>query len=372
MTSAELQDAELGRVNFEGAILVGADLQGLFLGRANLQRADLRGANLQKSHLKEARLRSASLREAHLQGATLLRADLREANLRRANLQGVTLAEANLQEADLREANFREAILINADITNARLSYVDLTRATYAPASLPRNNYVAGIQGLSSVVIPTPGDFIGLVQLRKLLQEAGLPEEREATYAIERNKTYHLFFQAVQDWTADHADWVWFPRNDPRALVEGYFRRLAFELPVDYGLYPGRALRMLLGGIGCFGLVYTIALVTETGTIYRVWPAGRLEPLTSDTGLAEKAKAEPLFLWRSWWALPWGLWFSTLSAFHLGFRELNVGNWLARVQPREYGLQADGWVRVFAGLQSLLSVYLLAMWVLTYFGRPFG
>jgi hypothetical protein len=36
-----------------------------------------------------------------------------------------------------------------------------------------------------------------------------------------------------------------------------------------------------------------------------------------------------------------------------------------------YILRATGWVRFFAGLQSLLSVYLLALWVLTYFGRPF-
>ena len=82
---------------------------------------------------------------------------------------------------------------------------------------------------------------------------------------------------------------------------------------------------------------------------------------------------EPLFLWQVVVRhFRRGLQFSLLSAFHLGFRELNVGNWLARVQAREYGLQAVGWVRVVAGLQSLLSVYLLAMWALTYFGRPFG
>jgi hypothetical protein len=50
---------------------------------------------------------------------------------------------------------------------------------------------------------------------------------------------------------------------------------------------------------------------------------------------------------------------------------LNVGNWIARLQTREYTLQAIGWVRVMAGIQSLLGVYLLAMWALTYFGRPF-
>jgi hypothetical protein len=52
-------------------------------------------------------------------------------------------------------------------------------------------------------------------------------------------------------------------------------------------------------------------------------------------------------------------------------RGLNVGAWIARLQTREYTLQAIGWVRVVSGAQSLLSVYLLAMWALTYFGRPF-
>ena len=65
------------------------------------------------------------------------------------------------------------------------------------------------------------------------------------------------------------------------------------------------------------------------------------------------------------------LYFSLLSAFHLGWRELNVGAWIARVQPREYTMRATGWVRTVSGIQSLLSVYLLALWVLTYFGRPF-
>jgi len=70
-------------------------------------------------------------------------------------------------------------------------------------------------------------------------------------------------------------------------------------------------------------------------------------------------------------ALGLGLFFSLLSAFQIGWRELNVGNWITRLQPREYTLRATGWVRVVSGAQSLLSVYLLALWVLTYFGRPF-
>jgi hypothetical protein len=36
-----------------------------------------------------------------------------------------------------------------------------------------------------------------------------------------------------------------------------------------------------------------------------------------------------------------------------------------------YTLSATGWVRAVSGLQSLVSVYLLALWALTYFGRSF-
>ena len=50
---------------------------------------------------------------------------------------------------------------------------------------------------------------------------------------------------------------------------------------------------------------------------------------------------------------------------------LNVGNWIARIQPREFTLRASGWVRMVSGIQSLISVYLLALSVLSYFGRPF-
>ncbi|MDP1760710.1 MAG: hypothetical protein Q8L43_00630, partial [Deltaproteobacteria bacterium] len=74
---------------------------------------------------------------------------------------------------------------------------------------------------------------------------------------------------------------------------------------------------------------------------------------------------------RGWRVMRLAFYFSLLSAFNLGWRELNVGNWISRIQKREYTLRATGWVRTVAGLQSLLSVYLLALWVLTYFGRPF-
>ncbi|HEX6113241.1 MAG TPA: hypothetical protein VFZ10_13105 [Geminicoccaceae bacterium] len=138
-----------------------------------------------------------------------------------------------------------------------------------------------------------------------------------------------------------------------------------------YGLHPGRALQVLVASIGVFALVYLIPL-TRSGSvgIYLVGPEGRLEARSSTAELVGQAKLERLQP-RGWWRLLRALQFSLLSAFHIGFRELNVGNWISRLQTREYTLQAVGWVRAVAGVQSLLSVYLLAMWALTYFGRPF-
>ncbi len=70
-------------------------------------------------------------------------------------------------------------------------------------------------------------------------------------------------------------------------------------------------------------------------------------------------------------AIGYAFYFSLLSTFHIGWRDLNVGNWIVRIQPNDYIMKADGWVKSVSGIQSLLSIYLLALWVLTQFGRPF-
>jgi hypothetical protein len=48
-----------------------------------------------------------------------------------------------------------------------------------------------------------------------------------------------------------------------------------------------------------------------------------------------------------------------------------VGRWIERIKREETTLKATGWLRTLSGFQSLMSVYLLALWLLTYFGRPF-
>jgi hypothetical protein len=73
--------------------------------------------------------------------------------------------------------------------------------------------------------------------------------------------------------------------------------------------------------------------------------------------------------WRA--ALSTAAYSSLISAVNIGFQDFTPGDWIRRVQKREYSLEAVGWVRVVAGAQALLSVYSSRCGVLTRFGQPF-
>ena len=184
--------------------------------------------------------------------------------------------------------------------------------------------------------------------------------------------------------------------NYPLWALEGALRLVAFELTTGYGLYPARALLILLGLMVLLSGVYlpwvarpgqapgegdqfgwSMVDRVDQGAIYRIWPnEGLLEdsqvvrPVTYGDVL-ERQRAERLHARSTFGRYGYALWFSVLSAFHIGWRELSIGTWLSRLQPREYALRAQDLPRIISGVQSLISVYLIAIWALTYFGRPF-
>jgi hypothetical protein len=359
---ADLSEANLRYANLQKANLMLANLQ-----KANLEAADLSEADLTLAYLREADLRSANLQKANLEAADLSEADLTLAYLREADLRS-----ANLQKADLTLAYLPEADLRNTDLEGARLSGAGLYGVRYEPVTAPAPGYLTGVWGLATLRFGA-GANSGAVLLRTKLAEVGLRDlEREVTYAIEHNTTRNLLFRELfvieEDQTKEEVRW-----DEPLRLIEAGFRWVFFEAPVAYGLHPGRALQILLAAIGGFALIYLVPL-SKSGAdgIHRIWPKGRLGPKWPQIGWEEEIRVERLQPRGGWRRLGTALQFSIITAFHLGWRDLNVGTWLSRLQTKEYALQATGWVRVVAGIQSLLSVYLLALWALTYFGRPFG
>jgi uncharacterized protein YjbI with pentapeptide repeats len=365
LSRANLSSAELSRANLRRAGLHFANLSGANLYSANLSRAKLNNANLSDANLYEADLSGADLTFANLSGAknitklsgaNLSHANLSGAHLTFADLSHADLSFANLSGADLSYANLSGANLSRAQVSKAKLDYVDVTGAIYAPASEAPYPYVAGIQGLSSV---WSGDaVVGLVQLRKLLQDAGLRDlERETTYSIQRSVTDDRLSSPFRSF----------------AWIEGILRFVGFHLTTAYGLHPARALVMivLLGAV--LTPVYMKAMLHPTATsgIVQVFPKDRLDGTAGNPADEKERKTNVVQAKDKVDALGSAAYFSLISAVNIGFEQFTPGDWIRRLQPRDYSLEAVGWVRVVAGVQALLSVFLLAMWVLTQFGRPF-
>jgi uncharacterized protein YjbI with pentapeptide repeats len=347
------------------AIFCAADLQGRILDLFNLQEADFAFANMDRVHASSANLKKANFYESSLQSAMLAAADFQEATLTRANLRAADLSSANLRQASLSGANLQEANLEQTIVEDAKLDGVNLTRAIYAPVSGPPSGNLQGIIGLDTVLIPY--DFrtgttkiSGMMQLQKLARDMGLrEEERKATFAIRHNTA----------------------RNDREygAIVKqlgGWLQLICFEWTTGWGLYPYRAVLILLALTMLLGFVYAVPISvspvyasTKYG-IFRVWPGERLESFRGNVVAAEKMRVERLTA-VGLASFGWGFYFSVLSAFHIPWRDLDVSTWLTRMQFTEFALQGRGWVRFMSGLQSVVSVYLLAIWVLTSFGRPF-
>jgi Pentapeptide repeats (8 copies) len=302
--------------------LYGANLSGADLSWTNLTETRLGNANLQNAQLKMANLTGTILNEANLRGADLTLAKMKHTNLISADLSGADLTDADMSGAEMKNAN--------------------LSGATFEPRIPPSVENIVFAHNLSRMVYkdsPT-----ALVTLREGFKKAGLRrQEREVTYAIKRSEA------AIATTPA----------------VERSFNYVMFDLTSQYGMSPGRPLRILLSLMFLFVVPYMIALRQRSGGgIWMLWSKERL--------LSSEGQEAPIRLTRSGMNLLWtAFYFSLLSAFNIGWREINVGNWLSRLQLHEYSLRATGWVRTVSGIQSLTSVYLVAIWVLTYFGRPF-
>ena len=342
LSGANLSKADLFKANLTGANLSGANLSKASLSKAKLTGAKLIGANLGEANLTWANLGEADLFKANLTGALLVDADLSKANLTWANLGEANLTWANLGGAKLSRANLVEADLLETELSGADLGSVTMTNTRYEPVSAPRVETMASVEGLAS--LRWENSPHGLNLLREAFKKAGMREqERRVTYAIK------------------HWDRV------NSGGVEGVFSYILFEITSEFGMSPGRPLWILFVLIVVFSILYMQSVYVpepnESG-VWRVWPDDRVHERKNDK---EPERVDVT----GHRVVLWGLYFSLLSAFHIGWRDLNVGNWIARIHPKEFTLRATGWVKVVSGIQSLISVYLIALWALTYFGRPF-
>jgi hypothetical protein len=301
-------------------------------------------------------------------GKSGTKANLSGAHLsNRANLSGAYLMEANLSGANLIGADLSGANLSNADLNGADLRGAHVGRAVFEPKSLPDSRRIAAAVNLELLTYDRNPD--ALVQLRKQFEEGGFrDQERKITYALKRREA---------ELSRDRC-----MRGLPTDCVSFVFNTVFFDWTCWYGMSPGRplifgCLLWLLCSLLYFGFIHTSG---ESG-LYRVYGQSVSEDTETKTRVLRILPARigqtlgPQrlfhFLWREWSLMRTAMFFSLMSAFNIGFRDINFGRWLRLLTRQEFDIKAVGWVRVVAGWQSLISVYLIALWVLTYFGRPF-
>ncbi len=364
--------ADLSYADLRERKLRGADLRGANLFRANLSFADLSEVNLEYANLAAASIKSALLARADLGRALLTEADLsrsdlfaaslREANLFNANLTQTQLRDTDLRDSRLEGANLEGANLLGTELSGATLIGSNLRNVNFQPRSLPTPRDAALARNLDSMkFVDSPS---ALVALREEFRRYGFREQELAlTVAIRRGSVAHAWSQGA-----------------PLDRVDAVFSWVFFDLTSEYGRSPGRPLRILGSFILLFSIPYMIALSRETGG--GIWvvsadppAASRLEMfrLTSRTISPKSAsrRASLGSLTIAFSTASTALYFSLLSALSFGPKGFNPRDLIAALQPDETILRATGWVRTLAGVETLLSLFLLALWFLAYFGRPF-
>ncbi len=333
LRGANLENADLSYAYMPGAILVGAKMAGVIAAHAYFGgAADFSGANLTKCNLSWA-----FMPEVNLSGS-----DLTDANLSEANLRGAKFSGSDLRDADLSGANLRGAKFSGTKLKVKSLEKADLRDAVFepAPGQLPEMTQFVLAKYLKTLEFRNSPH--ALVELRAEFIKGGLrQQERELTYAIERGK------------------------RQQRRFLEATLKYVLFEITCKYGLLPWRALWILVFLMVLFCVPYALALrFSKRSGVWTARPKdGVGEPGSDEVRTQVSARGLRCVLV--------AVYFSLLSATNVGWRDINIGAWIARLQPREYRLYGAGWVRTVSAAQSLTSVYLFALWLLCYFGRPF-
>jgi len=318
-------------------------------------------------------------------GSALTNVTFSKVVLRGADFSRCRLEDVGFTECDLGRAFFVDAVFVgDCSFTTCQAPEADFARiavnrnqsisfdhskldgAGFTQATIDRGSFLdarlfgadfsgAGVQWRTFL----GADEAGLHSVRNELRANGCRElERAVTRAIEYDRT-----QLLELWQL-------------RAI-----RRLLFDFTCAYGAQPTRPLALIVWVWGLATLCYAgcVVFLGDSGLLLTVVRARRRSvgrPLVTSVRLRFVPRrkrhcrlARPLGVIAT---LATAAAFSLHCAVTLKFQWFDAGQWLRMLQKREYSVVPYGWARTLSGVQSLLSLYLVAMWLISTFGRPFG
>lgn len=297
-----------------------------------------------------------------------------------SDLTGSSFVNAHLAGARFHRWNFNgpRTVLRNvkfdgSDLSGASFDYADVAGVDFEPSKLPAARDIAYAVGLEQMTFDL--DPSALASLRQTFREGGFSEQdRKITYAIHRRQQeqyratcggFQLHNDGAIGACIDYEVYnvidcvCQFGMNLWRPATIGFCAWIAFALlffafmhhPGSSGLYLAEAKGFIL-------------TAEESQSATQVRSSYALEQLRGRNILGWIR--EELRLLRI------AAFFSLVNGFNLGFKEADVGRWIKMLPGREFEFHAVGWARSMAGLQALLTLFLLAIWALCVFGHPFG
>jgi hypothetical protein len=313
----------------------------------------------------------AALKKAEFTDCDMSGSDFTAVNGEEIKFRHDTLTKARFDAAKLKGSIFE-----GGDLKDATFLASDMSGVLFAPDTLPNDRSLARALSLSR--IRAPYNEVALFQLRNQFREAGnASQAREITYAIEsgRQERYAGECSTGLDST------LVIGRGERLAACGMYsIRALAFSFTCHFGLTPWRPLLLLVYmWVLCTILLFvilastrkrlvSIAVTRALGGKTRVREYGigefREHLVFNAKGLRRLVRSVLRFLRIS-------ARLSLVNLFNLQFRDVEVGKWLRMMSFRDYDLKPKGIVRTISGIESILSLYLIALWVLVYFGDPF-
>ncbi|MEK7991215.1 MAG: pentapeptide repeat-containing protein [Thiotrichaceae bacterium] len=347
---------DLRRIN-----LCGADLSELDLSKYDLSVANFAHANLESTSFKYSNLIKTNFNNANLSKADFFIANLSDATLVNANLVGAHLFKTLLSNTVFYNANLSETIFFPSP--SALPDPLGLVPTLNNREELFKNvrYYDVGLATFSPI----------LTLLRKEYHARGMRDaERIITYLIQIK--------------LEESGW----RKGGLKRVASVLSWLFFNVTTEYGANPQKALYIFLMSILLFTIFYWIALRIDSkhNQFQIVWES---KPQTSNAqrGVFKGTKDliyQPLYFQRNQCGfikflrlelkiLRIAFYFSLITSLQISWSEYNVAEWIRKVQSRDFTLQIQrGWIRSVSGFQSIMNLYLLTIWILTQFSRPFG
>ncbi len=309
----------------------------------------------------------------------------KNAQLEGADFHGSDLSNSGFSGGNLRNASFdrwggngpptilRDVTFSGVDLTDASFDHADMAGVHFEPSKLPPAKNIATASNLEQMTYDEDPSALG--SLRQSFRDGGFSlQDSEINYAI------HIRQRQI---SAERCGlWAKSIQNSYRSCVD-YFGSKVIDWTCQYGMNAWRPVAIGAWGWALFTVLFFFLMhhPGPSGLYLAVADGLTLEPdairnapQVRSTVAWEllKRKDVPGWLREELRLFRIAAFFSLVNGFNIGFKDADIGRWIRLLPAREFEFRAVGWSRTFAGIQALLTLYLLALWILCLFGHPFG